>query len=110
MVMGLELRGSSLPPVAIWSLLHHWRPWQGQATGHLGDVHLLSLSCWQCLLTQLTPEAGLGVGSHTRGEREGTTEPAALPPTRCLPDIAVPRIHVRLPGSGDAATLRLPCL
>ena len=62
MVMGLELRGSSLPPVAIWSLLHHWRPWQGQATGHLGDVHLLSLSCWQCLLTQLTPEAGLGVG------------------------------------------------
>lgn len=65
MVMGLELRGSSLPPVAIWSLLQHWRPRQGQAMGHLGDVHLLSPSCWQCLLTQLTPEAGLGVGSRT---------------------------------------------
>lgn len=35
----------------------------GSCWGHLGNDHVLSLRCWQCLVTQLRPDAVLGVGS-----------------------------------------------
>lgn len=53
--------GQMVPPQTQMPPGRHW--------GHLGDVRLQSPRCRQCLLTQLMPEVGLGLGSCARGVR-----------------------------------------
>lgn len=109
MVMGLELKALSLPPSGHMVPPPPLEAWQEQAAGHLGDVHLLSPSCWQCLLVA-DSRGWVGDERATHEGSAGTTEPAALPPTRCLPDITVPRsceAHWVWGSSNAEATLSL---
>lgn len=87
----MEFRGTPLPPLvpplARWYLLRHGAlpppPAPAGAGDTWGNVRLLSLRCWQCLLTQLMPEAGLGVGSCARGV--GGSDRASCPASNPVP-------------------------